>query len=208
MINYSVFMMLNQLMKDGKEKAYAKAQVKEVMTFQKFVQHIADHNGVYSRGTVKGVISDMCECLVEQLLEGKKVQLGELGNFWVSLSCEGADSIDKFTQDKIKAVNIIFTPGNDFENLIGKAEFNLVSSRIAQAATLKAEKTGASTVDLAEAKKNTGTTKPSTPSKDSGSTTTPGKDETGGNAGKDDTGDSKGDTGDSSSKGDDSHVSL
>lgn len=181
-------MMLNQLMKDGKEKAYAKAQVKEVMTFQKFVKHIADHNGVYSRGTVKGVISDMCECLVEQLLEGKKVQLGELGDFWISLSCEGADSIDKFTQEKIKGVNIIFTPGNDFENLIGKAEFNLVSSRVAQAATLKAEKAGASTVDLAEAKKNSGTTKPTTPSKDSSSSTDPDKGSQGGDSG-DDSGD-------------------
>lgn len=195
MINYSIFMMLNQLMKDGKEKAYAKAQVKEVMTFQKFVQHIADHNGVYSRGTVKGVISDMCECLVEQLLEGKKVQLGELGSFWISLSCEGAESIDKFTQESIKAVNIIFTPGEDFENLIGKAEFNLVSSRIAQAATLKAEKAGATTVDLAEAKKNTGGTKPTTPPKDSGSTTNPDKGDSGSTPSGSGTGGSDSDSG-------------
>lgn len=197
MINYSIYMMLNQLMKDGKEKAYAKAQVKEVMSFQKFVEHIADHNGVYSRGTVKGVIADMCECLVEQLLEGKKIQLGELGDFWVSLSSEGTESIDKFTQDRIKSVNIIFTPGADFANLIGRAEFNLVSSRIAQAATLKAEKMGATTVDLAEAKKNSSSTKPSTPSKDTDpstpskdgdSTTNPDKGDTGDNTGKDDGG--------------------
>ena len=49
-------------------------------------------------------------------------------------------------------MNIIFTPGSDFENLLGKAEFNLVASRIAQAATLKTEKSGGTTVDLAAAK--------------------------------------------------------
>lgn len=39
--------------------AYAKAQVNEVLSFRKFVQHIADHGG-YTRGKVKGVLSDMC----------------------------------------------------------------------------------------------------------------------------------------------------
>ena len=60
--------------------------------------------------------------------------------------------MEKFTAENIKSVNIVFTPGTDFENLIGKAEFNVVASRVAQAATLKAEKTGATTVDLAAAK--------------------------------------------------------
>ena len=95
MINYSVFMMANPQNRDAADKAYAKPQITELVSFTKFVQHIADHNGVFSRGTVKGVIADMCECLVEQLLEGKKVQLGELGNFWISLSSEGAESTDK-----------------------------------------------------------------------------------------------------------------
>ncbi|MBR6903754.1 MAG: hypothetical protein IKN32_02785, partial [Bacteroidales bacterium] len=103
---------------------------------------VAGHNGVFSRGTVQGVLSDACQCLVEQLLNGNKVQLGDLGKFWISLSSTGADSPESFTATNIKAVNIVFTPGPDFENLRGKATFNLVSSRAAQAATLKAEKSG------------------------------------------------------------------
>ena len=133
-------------------KAYAKAQMRELMTFSKFINHIAGHNGVFTRGTVRGVIVDMCECLVEQLLEGKKIELGELGSFWLSLACEGATSMEEFTAAKIKSVNIIFTPGPDFENLVGKAEFNPVASRVAQAATLKTEKSGGTTVDLAAAR--------------------------------------------------------
>ena len=148
--------------------AYAKPQVSEVMSFRKFVQHIADHGG-YTRGKVKGVLSDMCTCLVEMLLEGKKVQLDELGDFWISLSSEGAETVEKFSSNNIKAVNIVFTPGIDFENLISKAEFETVASRAAQAATLKAEKTGKNTVDLEAAKKkptsnkeeDTGDSKPS-----------------------------------------------
>lgn len=169
-------MMSNPLKKNEPEKAYAKNQVTEIWTLEKFSKHIADHNGVYSRGTVKGVISDMCECLVEQLLNGNKIQLGELGTFGISIRCEGAESLEKFTAKNIKAVNILFNPGPDFENLVGRAEFNPVPSRTAQAATLKAEKAGDDTVDLAAAKK-----KEDTSSNDSGETSEPGDDTNGQN---------------------------
>ena len=155
MIDYSVFMMGNPMDVDAAQKAYAKAQVSEIMPFSQFVKHIADHNGVFTRGTVKGVIADMCECLVEMLLEGKKVQLAELGNFWISIGSEGAEDLKKFTESNITAVNIVFTPGEDFQNLRSRATFNPVASRIAQAATLKAEKAGKGTVDLDAAKGKT-----------------------------------------------------
>ena len=177
----------NPTVENAVEKAYAKNQVSEIWTLEKFAKHISDHNGVYSRGTVKGVISDMCECLVEQLLNGNKIQLGELGTFGISISSVGADSIEKFTARNIKAVNILFAPGVDFENLLGRAEFNLVASRTAQAATLKAEKAGETTVDLAAAKnKVTGPTDPADPTDPTnpgnggGSTPEPSAPDTGG----------------------------
>ena len=156
MINYSTFMWKSPLDDNAVEKAYAKNQVTKVMTFDEFVKHIADHNGVFTRGTVKGVVSDTCSCLVEMLLNGYKVQFGELGVFGISITSEPADSLDKFTAANIKEVNIVFKPGKDFENLRSRAEFTPVASRIAQAATLKAEKNGETTVDLAAAK-GTGT---------------------------------------------------
>ena len=160
MINYSVFLLPNQMNKDEAPKAYARAQAKEVMAFRQFVDHIADHGG-HKRGQVKGVLSDMCSCLVEQLLEGKKILLDEFGDFWITLTSNGAESLDTFTSKNITGVNIVFTPGEDFQNLINRAEFNLVASRVAQSATLKAEKKGEGTVDLAAAKnKGTSSTEP------------------------------------------------
>ena len=174
----------NPTVENAVEKAYAKNQVSEIWTLEKFAKHISDHNGVYSRGTVKGVISDMCECLVEQLLNGNKIQLGELGTFGISISSVGADSIEKFTARNIKAVNILFAPGVDFENLLGRAEFNLVASRFAQAATLKAEKAGETTVDLTAAKNKVtdpaDPTDPTNPGNGGGSTPEPSDPETGG----------------------------
>ena len=183
MINYSVYMLPNQMNKEEAPKAYAKAQVKEVMTFRQFVAHIAEHGG-HKRGQVKGVLSDTCSCLVEQLLEGKKILLDDLGNFWISLTSMGAENCEAFTSKNITGVKIIFTPGEDFENLLGRAEFNLVASRFAQAATLKAEKAGETTVDLTAAKnKVTGPTDPADPTNpdnDGGSTPEPSVPDTGG----------------------------
>ena len=153
MIDYSVYMMAPSLDEEGAPKAYARAQMRELVTFDKFVKHIAEHNGVFSRGTVQGVILDMCECLVEMLLDGKKVQLGALGDFFISLSSTPAESLEAFTSANIKSVNVVFTPGADFEGMRDRAVFNPVASRSAQAATLKAEKAGEATVNLEAARR-------------------------------------------------------
>ena len=137
MINYSTYMWKSPLDETAKEQAYAKNQVTKVMSFDDFVKHISDHNGVFTRGTVKGVVSDTCSCLVEQF----------------SITCEPAATLKDFSSDNIKAVNILFNPGIDFENLRSKAEFNLVTSRAIQAASLKAVKENKDTVDLAALKK-------------------------------------------------------
>ena len=172
MIDFSVYMMRNPLKPELPEKAYAKNQVSEIWPLEKFAKHIADHNGVFSRGTVKGVLSDTCECLVEQLLNGKKVELGELGTFGISLSSEGAPSVKEFSAKNIKAVNILFAPGPDFENLINRAEFNIVTSRAVQAAALSAVKEGMDTVDLTALRKDNSTETPSG-SDPNGSTSNP-----------------------------------
>ena len=86
------------------------------------------------------------------LLNGYKVQFGELGVFGISITSDPAETLASFTAANIKEVNILFTPGEDFENLRSRVEFNLVPSRAAQQATLKAEKAGETTVDLEAAK--------------------------------------------------------
>ena len=163
MIEYSVYMMGNPIKPAEAPKAYAKNQVREIWDLNKFCKHIASHNSGYSRGMVKAILSDMCDCLVEQLLNGNKIKLGEFGVFSVSMNCEGAVSMDKFTEENIKEVNIKFNPGDDLVNLRSQAEFKLVASRAAQAAVLKAEKANESTVDLETAKK-----KPASPDDNSG----------------------------------------
>ena len=84
----------------------------------------------------------------EQLLEGKKIRLGDLGDFSVSLTSKGAENAKTFTTQNITGVNVVWDCGQEFKNLLADAEFNLVASRSAQAAVLKAVKAGETVVDL------------------------------------------------------------
>ena len=125
-------------------KAFAVAQVTEVMPIEKFARHIADHGCVYSRADISAILYLAVDCMREMLLEGRKVRLGDLGDFSVSLSSKGAESADKFSAANITAVKVQWDPGQLFKNLISDAEFNLVATRAAQAAMLRAIKTGES----------------------------------------------------------------
>ncbi len=185
MIDYSIFMWKSPLKQDAVEMAYAKNQVRKVLTFDEFVRHISDHNGVFTRGTVKGVVSDTCSCLVEQLLMGHKVQFGELGIFGISITSEPAASLKEFSEDNIKEVNILFNPGEDFENLRSKAEFNLVASRAVQAATIKAVKANETTVDLEAAKRRNDTPDDRDDEDKNPGSDTPGGGDTGTGSGED-----------------------
>ena len=130
------------------QNAFAVAQYTDVMTIEKFARHIASHGCVYSRADISAILYLAVDCMREQLLEGKKIRLGDLGDFSVSISSKGAETADKFSAQNITGVNVVWDCGQEFKSLIADAEFNLVASRSAQAAVLKAIKAGQTTVDL------------------------------------------------------------
>ena len=81
-------------------KWYARAVQDRVMSFDDFVQHMADHNTSFSRGTIHGVLMDMLDCLQHLVLDGKSVRLGDLGLFKVGLRTTPADSAKDFAPQK------------------------------------------------------------------------------------------------------------
>ena len=127
---------------------FATAQYTEVMTIEKFARHIADHGTTYSRADIMAILYMAVDCMREQLLEGKKIRLGELGDFSVALSSKGAETAEKFSSQNIQRVTVCWEPGSEFRNLLADAEFNLVATRSAQAAVLKAIKEGKTNVDI------------------------------------------------------------
>ena len=127
---------------------FATAQYTEVMSIEKFARHIAAHGTTYSRADIMAILYMAVDCMREQLLEGKKIRLGELGDFSVALSSKGAETAEKFSSQNIQRVTVSWEPGSEFRNLLADAEFNLVATRSAQAAVLKAIKEGKTNVDI------------------------------------------------------------
>ena len=159
--------------------AFAVAQYAEVMAIEKFARHIATHGCVYSRADISAILYLAVDCMREMLLEGRKIRLGDLGDFSVSLSSKGAETAKKFNADNITAVNVVWDCGQEFKNLLANAEFNLVASRATQAAVLKAIKSGSSVVDLNGTDDPSGDDEPTVPSSPSGGSGTGGTDDTG-----------------------------
>ena len=136
------------LVKTEKQNAFAVSQYTDIMTIEKFAKHITSHGSVYSRADISAILYMAVDCMREMLLEGKKVRLGDLGDFSVLLTSKGAEDADKFTAQNITDVKVQWEPGQQFKTLRDEAEFNLVASRSAQAAVLKAIKEGKTSVYL------------------------------------------------------------
>ena len=209
------------LVKTEKQNAFAISQYTDVMTIEKFAKHITSHGSVYSRADISAILYMAVDCMREMLLEGKKIRLGDLGDFSVLLGSKGAETADKFTAQNITQVKVQWEPGKEFKNLLDDAEFNLVASRSAQAAVLKAIKDGKSTVDLNAPIDPDGGDDGNDGGSNGGGSTTGGGSNAGGSGTTGTEGDNKGDTGtsggntgedkgntDSGSNGDNEHITL
>ena len=209
------------LVKTEKQNAFAISQYTDVMTIEKFAKHITSHGSVYSRADISAILYMAVDCMREMLLEGKKIRLGDLGDFSLLLGSKGAEAADKFTAQNITQVKVQWEPGKEFKNLLDDAEFNLVASRSAQAAVLKAIKDGKSTVDLNAPIDPDGGDDSNDGGNNGGGSTTGGGSNAGGSGTTGTEGDNKGDTGtsggntgedkgntDSGSNGDNEHITL
>ena len=79
-------------------KFYARAYHDETIDIEGLAEHISNHNTVYSKGTIHGVLMDMVGCIRELLLDSKKVKLDNLAIFSVGIrNKEGAKTEAEFT---------------------------------------------------------------------------------------------------------------
>lgn len=137
MINYSICIMsakpgtkkVDISAETGGTKAYGSAQIHDKLDFDDFCKHISDHNSPFSKGTIKGILTDAVACLREQLLAGNSVVFGDMGTFRVELSTEGAETTEDFGVANIKAVNPVIYWGKALRKLREDAEFQLVPNR-------------------------------------------------------------------------------
>lgn len=103
-------------------KVYARIVSLKTMTYQELCKHMAEHNAVYGSDVCLGVANKLQSCILEQLLEGKKVQFGDLGTFYLSARTNGADTPDDFNiSSNVKGIYLRFQPSRvDLNDLSSK----------------------------------------------------------------------------------------
>lgn len=101
------------------KKWYARARHLKTLTFEEFIKHIAAHGSNFTRAEVAGVMYKMQDCLIELIASGYKVDFGDLGTFYLSISSKPAESIDNFNvTENIVGVHLRFAPSRkDINNL-------------------------------------------------------------------------------------------
>ena len=61
---------------------------------------MSKHNSPYSSGVIKGVLTDMVDCIKELLLDGKSVKIDDLAIFGVGIRSKAAETLEEFSLEK------------------------------------------------------------------------------------------------------------
>ena len=123
---------------------YAKVKALETLNTRKLAQHISEHGSIYTPDVVYGVLEKFRSCLVEMLLESKKVKIEGLGIFYTTLENQknGADKKEDYNPSKhMKALHIRFLPEQTTEENISSREFIKKAEFVNVDSLLKAEET-------------------------------------------------------------------
>ena len=107
-------------------KWYAQIKSLETLNTRRLANHISEHGSIYTPDVVYGVLEKFRSCLLEMLLESKKVKIEGLGTFYCTLENQknGALKKEDFNVNKhLKALHIRFLPEQTTEENISSREF-------------------------------------------------------------------------------------
>ena len=125
-------------------KWYAQIKNLETLNTRRLAQHISEHGSIYTPDVVYGVLEKFRSCLVEMLLNSKKVKIEGLGTFYCTVenSKGGCAKKEDFNVNKhLRALHIRFLPEQAQEENISSREFLKQAEFINVDSLLKTEET-------------------------------------------------------------------
>ena len=84
------------------QKWYPRVVADETIGLEELAEHMASHNTPFSKGAIKGILTDAVVCTKELLLLGKNVKYPDLAIFSIGLKVKkgGADTKEDFSVAK------------------------------------------------------------------------------------------------------------
>ena len=107
-------------------KWYGRVKYLESLNTRKLANHISEHGSIYTPDVVYGVLEKFRSCLLEMLLNSKKVKIEGLGTFYTTLECKkgGALTKEKFNiNSNLDGLHIRFLPEQEQEQNISSRQF-------------------------------------------------------------------------------------
>lgn len=163
MLLYTVKLNNNEKMPETYGKYYAYPVVTQTYDIDKLADHMSNHNTPFSKGAIKGMITDLVICVKEFTLQGIAVKIDDLAIFSIGIkNKEGAATEKEFSIAKnIEGFKLRARGTGEFS----AKNINLEAT-LKRASSLLNTDTGNSG--------NAGDNQPSTPSGGGGSSTNPG----------------------------------
>ena len=87
-------------------KLYARVSYKQAMTIQDMARHMAEHNTVFSEGSILGVLTDFVKCVREMVLMGNTVKIDNLAIFKATVEANALEVLYDAEQDKVALASI------------------------------------------------------------------------------------------------------
>ncbi len=101
MIRVTLYQNTNQKIAEAYQKWYPRVVAEETIGLDELAEHMASHNTPFSKGAIKGILTDAVACTKELLLLGKNVKFPDLAIFSIGLRVKGgADTKEDWTVSK------------------------------------------------------------------------------------------------------------
>ena len=98
MIQYVLKKNINEKMPNAYGKFFAYPVITQTYDIDQLVDHMASHNTPFSRGAIKGMITDMVACIRELVLQGIAVKIADLAILSIGIKNKaGATTEKEFT---------------------------------------------------------------------------------------------------------------
>ena len=87
-------------------KLYARVSYKQNMSVQDMARHMAEHNTLFSEGSILGVLTDFVKCVREQVLNGNTVKIDNLAIFKATVEANALETLYDAETDKTATASI------------------------------------------------------------------------------------------------------
>ena len=97
------------------------------VAFETLVDEIAEQTSL-TTGDVKNCVDRLIYNLTHHLKEGRSVDMGDIGSFWVSLRSGGAETETEYdVEELMRKVKIVFRPGKALREAQEQMQYQRVS---------------------------------------------------------------------------------